>query len=128
MNHLIKNYPFTWLVILVMLYLSFFTPPETKLNTVPFIDKWTHLCMYGGLVIVIWFEYLRKHKTLTPNKIIWFTIIAPITLGGIIELMQAYCTTTRSGDWLDFVANSCGVILGSIVGYYIQRPILWKKK
>ena len=30
--------------------------------------------------------------------------------------MQAYCTTTRNGDWLDFAANSTGVTLAGIVG------------
>ena len=37
-------------------------------------------------------------------------------MGGVLELMQAYCTTTRNGDWLDFAANSTGVTIAGIVG------------
>lgn len=33
-----------------------------------------------------------------------------------MELLQAYCTTTRSGEWLDFYADTVGVLLGNGVG------------
>jgi hypothetical protein len=49
-------------------------------------------------------------------------------LSGIIELLQAYATEHRGGDWLDFAANSLGVVLATLVGYYILRPIIWKQK
>ena len=42
-----------------------------------------------------------------------------------MELLQAYCTTTRSGEWLDFWADSLGVLLGTIVGLLMRR--LWFK-
>ena len=37
-------------------------------------------------------------------------------MGGLLELLQAYATTTRNGDWLDFAANTTGVTLAGIVG------------
>ena len=37
-------------------------------------------------------------------------------MGGLLELLQAYATTTRNGDWLDFAANSLGVTLGAVFG------------
>mgnify|MGYP002552457926 FL=1 len=126
MNIRLKDYPITFLVLIAIFYLSFFTPPETQLSEVPFIDKWTHICMYGGLVSIIWMEYLRKHSCIA-KQVIWICLVFPTILGGIIELMQAYCTTTRSGDWLDFLANTLGVILGNLLGYYVQRPFWWKK-
>lgn len=49
------------------------------------------------------------------------------TMSGCIELMQAYCTDTRSGDWLDFLANSIGVGLAALIGYYLLRPLIWRK-
>lgn len=51
-------------------------------------------------------------------------IIAPVAMSGCIELMQAYCTDTRSGDWLDFLANSIGVGLAALIGYYLLRPLM----
>jgi VanZ family protein len=43
-----------------------------------------------------------------------------ILLGGLIELLQAYCTTTRSGEWLDFFADSIGVLLGNAIGLLMK--------
>ena len=79
--------------------------------------------MYGGLTMVIWFEYLRLHKFIVWKKLITGGIILPIFMSGCIELLQASCTDNRSGDWLDFLANSLGVGLALPVNYYILRPI-----
>ena len=50
-----KHYPLSILVIAVICYLSFFTPPKTDMEEIPNIDKLAHLCMYGGLTLVLWF-------------------------------------------------------------------------
>ena len=43
--------------------------------------------------------------------------LAPIVMSGLIELAQAHLTGgNRSGDWLDFLANSIGVVLGNVIG------------
>ena len=48
--------------------------------------------------------------------------LAPLLMGGLIELAQAYCTGgRRSGEWLDFLANSLGVVLGTLVGLLMSR-------
>lgn len=122
----IRTYPLSIITIIVIWYLSFFTPPQTELNNVPFIDKIVHICMYGGLTMVIWFEYLRLHKFTVRKKLITGGIILPIFMSGCIELLQAACTDNRSGDWLDFLANSLGVGLALPVSYYILRPIIKK--
>jgi VanZ family protein len=82
--------------------------------------------MYGGLELVIWFEYLRSHSQINVKKIILLAIIAPIVLGGLIELAQMYLTTNRSGEWADFAADSIGVLLGAVAGNYLLRR--WIKK
>jgi len=60
----LKTYPLTLLTVAVICYLSFFTPPQTELDNISNIDKLVHTCMYGGLSIIIWWEYLRKHDTI----------------------------------------------------------------
>ena len=123
----LKKYPMTLLVILVICYLSFFKPPQTEMETIPGIDKLVHTCMYGGLCFLLWVEYLRTHREPNSRKMFWGGIILPITMSGIIELLQSYCTEHRGGDWMDFAANSLGVILAAMVGYYLLRPLIWKK-
>ncbi|SFW10846.1 hypothetical protein SAMN02910409_0222 [Prevotellaceae bacterium HUN156] len=113
---IVRKYPFSLFCILLVWVLSL-APyfPETPLDDVVFIDKWTHLVMYGGTCTVIWWEYLRHHDILNRSKLL-LTLVGMILLGGVMELLQAYCTTTRSGEWLDFWADSIGVLLGYIVG------------
>ena len=113
---IVRKYPFSLFCILLIWVLAW-APyfPETPLDDVVFIDKWTHLVMYGGTCTVIWWEYLRHHDILNRSKLL-LTLVGMILLGGVMELLQAYCTTTRSGEWLDFWADSIGVLLGYIVG------------
>ena len=126
MISILKTYPLTLLTVAVICYLSFFTPPQTELNNISNIDKLVHTCMYGGLSIIIWWEYLRKHDTICWKRFIPISVVFPIMMSGIIELLQAYCTTNRSGEWLDFAANSLGVILAFMAGNFVLRRIMKK--
>lgn len=47
---------------------------------------------------------------LLPFFILW---------GGAIELLQPY--VNRNGEWLDFAANSLGVVFGVCVGMLARR-------
>lgn len=119
MRHYFSNYKFSLLVVGVILYLSFFTPPKTELDTVTNIDKLVHICMYGGLCSVLWIEYLRTHATINRLRTLIGAVVLPILLSGVIELLQEYATTNRSGDWADMIANSTGALLAAIAGYRI---------
>jgi hypothetical protein len=46
-----------------------------------------------------------------------------IILGGLVELGQAYCTTTRSGEWLDLAANATGCTIGAVIGLLMKKAI-----
>ena len=122
----IKHYPVSLLIVAVIGYLSFFTPPKTDLNEIPYLDKVVHLCMYGGLSTLLWVEYLLRHRRLDKRHLVTGAILCPILMSGVIELLQATCTDTRSGDWLDFAANCTGVAIASLLGYYLWRPLIWK--
>lgn len=104
----IKSHPISVILILVIWYLSLFTPPKIELANVRFIDKWAHLLMYGSLVFVLWMEDWRARKTFTSMPRALALYIGPVAMSGLIELAQAYCTTNRSGDWLDLAANAIG--------------------
>lgn len=127
-TYYLKRYPLSTICIILIWTLSllpFF--PETPLDDVAFIDKWTHLVMYGGTCVVIWCEYLRhcKKEARRPNlRALAMAMLCMILLGGLMELLQVYATTTRSGEWLDFFADSLGVLLGSGIGWlwYLIQP------
>ena len=103
------HYPLSVLCIALIGVLSL-TPffPETPLDDVAFIDKWTHMVMYGGTCSVIWWEYLRSHRRIDRLRLLLWAVAGMVMLGGLMELMQAYCTTTRSGEWLDSSGSTSG--------------------
>jgi len=119
----LRRYPFTLLLAVVIVFLSLIPIPDIKMPVqVPLADKWTHMVMYGVLTLVIWFDYRRAHQKKNAWRLLLFAFLAPIVMGGLLELMQAYLTTCRSGDWLDFVANSIGVCIGTVGGLLIRLP------
>lgn len=118
--HLVRFYPFSMVCIAIIWILCFMTVPSSPLDDVAFIDKWTHIVMYAGTCSVIWIEYLRKHDMINRRRLFILAWAAPVMMSGIIELLQAYCTGgRRSGDWIDFVANTAGATLALCAG------ILW---
>ncbi|MCD8296041.1 MAG: VanZ family protein [Prevotella sp.] len=115
-----KRYPLSCLCVVVIWILCFCTPPHTPLDNVKFIDKWTHITMYAGTGIVIWYEYLKKHDRLNKIKLFVWAWLAPILMSGAIEILQEYCTNgRRSGDWLDFAANASGATLAAFIGILV---------
>lgn len=56
-----------------------------------------------------------------------YCILLPACMSGFIEVLQAYCTTNRSGEWLDFAANCFGITLGFLVIKFIIHKLLHKK-
>lgn len=120
---LLKRYPLTLLCVAAIWYLCFFKPPTMRLSHTPFIDKWVHIAMYAGTCTVLWWEYLRSHARRRGRALLAWAVAAPILMSGLIELLQAGLTTTRSGDWWDLAANTIGVLLAAAVG----RGLLWHR-
>lgn len=124
MLYYIKKYPVSLLVILAVVYLSFFKPPSTDLSTIPNLDKVVHLCMYFGMSGILWLEFLRAHrKQVAPLWHAWVgAFLCPVLFSGVVELLQEYCTTYRGGDWMDFAANTTGALLASLVArFWLMR-------
>ena len=117
----IRRHPISVILILVIWYLSLFTPPKTELANVRFIDKWAHLLMYGSLAFVLWMEdwRVRKASPSMPRAL----YIGPVAMSGLIELAQAYCTTDRSGDWLDLAAKAIGALAGIVLSGMLTRKM-----
>ena len=117
MAHYVKKYPFNVCCLVLIWGLSLFPIAEVEpLEGVPFVDKWTHVVMYGGTCCVIWTEYVRSHLSLDGEKLLFYAWLLPILMSGVLELLQEYATTYRSGEWLDMAANSTGVTLAVAYG------------
>ena len=128
-SFLINNF---WSVLAtVLIFVASTVPvPETDLDGVPLIDKWVHFIMYAGLACAVWFDIYRHRysRHVGLQELLW-TVAFPIIFGGSIELVQRYLTTCRSGEWLDFLADTIGVIaipIGLTMRLFARR-LSWPK-
>ena len=115
---MLKKYPLSFVLIIVIWVVCLIPIPDTPLSDFDLADKWTHFVMYGVFSFVVCYEHKR---------ISWHTIVLPILMGGMIELAQVYLTTCRSGEWLDLLANSIGVIIGN-TAYFLVKGLKSKVK
>ena len=121
-KYILTKYPFSCIIVIGTWILCFMTIPETPLSSVRFIDKWTHSLMYLVLGLSISLEYLRNTKQPSPKFIIVWVWFLPIIMGGLIEVLQSYCTNgNRSGEWLDFFADAIGSTIAVLIGILLVR-------
>jgi VanZ family protein len=132
MLYFIKKYPFSLILIGTVVFLSLLKPPAIADPPFPGWDKFVHFCMYGGISGILWleffFNYRYEQEKMKPWKVVVGAILCPVLLGGLMELGQMYLTSYRSGNWLDFMANAGGILVASLIAWYLLRPLIFKKK
>jgi len=103
-----------------ILYLSLIKTPKA---TIQFhhLDKLQHALAYFILTISWLFAFYGKNK----KRII---ICSCIFYGILIEILQETLTEYRTGDSLDIIANSTGVLLGLLLFNQLFKKIEVKKQ
>lgn len=91
--------------------------PKSDIGFFPNSDKIYHLFAYFSLAISWLFSFLKKQN----SKFI--IALGCIIYGIIIEVLQNTLTTYRTGDYLDVLANTLGVVLGLVVFNLIFKKI-----
>lgn len=117
LRRLSRYFLLTLCVAAVVLVLCLMPIEDPPLKDVRFIDKWTHMVLFGGMCAVMLVEMTLSGR----NDCRWVAPIAAGGLGGVVELLQAYCTTYRSGEWLDFVADAVGAVLVFLFALCLQH-------
>ena len=86
-----------------------FIPTTSWLELLSF-DKFVHASIFF-ILSCLWLIVGFKSNKLSLITVI-FIILVCISYGGLLEIMQAKVFSERSGDWLDFIANSFGCLIG----------------
>lgn len=104
----------------LLIFIGCFTPAnELPKVDVPFIDKWTHLVLFGGFT----FFWLCTYPRITFGWLIKLFLLAT-AMGAAIELLQGLLTFLgRSMEFLDAVADSLGALLGITLFSLIARLV-----
>ena len=63
MKTILRQYPLTILLALAIWVVCLIPVPETPLNEISFIDKWTHFVMYAVLTLVLLYEHRRACRS-----------------------------------------------------------------
>ncbi|MCC9042663.1 VanZ family protein [Myroides sp. M-43] len=111
-------------VVLAACLLSSDTIAKAPRFDIPYKDKLAHFTFYF-VFSVIWFVYYVKSNPKTSRiklSIRIFTIA--VLMGGLVELLQYFFTSSRSAEWADELANS----LGSLFGVLLCLTLFRKKK
>jgi len=121
----LKQYWLSIAFIVVIIVLCFINPPEIPiLRPMTNFDKLVHFLMFFGLSGIIFFDnsfYFKKR--VFRRSIFWGSFLFPVSLSGGIEIAQEYLTTTRTGDWMDFLFDVIGVLLGCLICLIINRNL-----
>jgi VanZ family protein len=118
-----QNYWKSIAVICTILYLSFASPSTfEELPSFKNQDKLAHVLIYFGLAVVLIYEY-RQHKkdNIHSLSFVFVCLFFPIILGGIIEILQEYFFSPRTGSWLDWFSNILGVLFGWLLMTLLKK-------
>ena len=91
-------------------------PPVLSLG-----DKVLHGLMYTVLAVAWMVPVAQLQISNFRFQISNYSIVclAVTAYGALMELLQFYCTRTRSGEWLDVLADFVGALIGvAIVGVF----------
>lgn len=81
---------------------------------IPHFDKFVHFCLFSGLVSITLFDTRRK-----PEWRNWI-IFSILGYGISIEVFQGLFLPYRTGNLLDVIADTAGVIAG-VLSYRIYK-------
>lgn len=126
MRNFIRNYPLSLLFTVFIWVICLIPIPETPLDNVHLIDKWTHIALYFLLSSIIGHEFFMAKKRVgkkpLPRQLLLWEWLLPVVMGGLVEIVQATCTDgVRNGDWLDFLADAIGSTVALLIGCVLLK-------
>ncbi|MGL4993740.1 MAG: VanZ family protein [Bacteroidales bacterium] len=114
-----KRYLLVLLIYAIVLFLSLTANPNVVgIPLFKHADKVAHFGFYAFITFVSYWSL--KGSTMSRRWKLCIIVGVPILFGGYLEIMQSLFFSPRTGDWYDFAANTCGVI----IGYYTARMLL----
>ncbi len=86
------------------------------------LDKFAHFTFFLVLSFTLGHDLWVQRVDFSTKKMKLWAILVPILYGGLIEIMQATLTTTRSGD----VEDLCFDSLGTLCGFFLAKKFVPK--
>ncbi|MES2574546.1 MAG: VanZ family protein [Bacteroidota bacterium] len=95
----------------LILFFCLVNSNELKQITIPNFDKVIHV-FFHFVFTALWFLFFKKKlNDSSKYKVFTISVVLSLFFGILIELLQQYFTTTRTGDIFDIMANLLGALL-----------------
>ncbi len=128
MKRLLRN--IIWaIIIFILCSIPGDTLPSSSFIKIPHFDKLVHFGMFFILAIFIISE-LNYQTKWNQFKVALVTLTIVVVYGGVIEILQQNYFTNRSGDYIDFIADSLGAVVAILTFPFLkkQKDLLLNRK
>ena len=99
--------------------------PEVGWLNFPNIDKFVHVVLFGGLTLLFCLPYSKTGFSFLKKRNIFIRISLSMILWGLmIEVIQKFFVPGRDFEWLDWLADSVGVL----VAFWICIKVIKSQK
>lgn len=114
----------SWIVVSAIAYGCLLREPLYLLPPIEHEDKWIHWLAFMTLTIVLLWD---SHKMGLKTWNMWVVAsVIPVIYGGFIEILQEKFLYPRTGDWIDWLADCIGVIMG--IGLWLIRQKWYERR
>ena len=119
MNRQIRNWLSFMPAVLVaagIAVVSLWENPQVP-QQMPLNDKWLHGLMYVVLAVATMSAVVYTRRT----RAIWYIVVCLLVTfyGAIMEILQRFCTLSRSGEMADLYADFAGSLVGVLIVAFI---------
>lgn len=101
-------------------------PAQDEPVNIPYFDKIVHFLMYFVFSVIYISEKFSASNNCRrrplPTYIIAFVL--SLVIGGMIELIQAYMTNYRSGEFLDWFSDIAGCLSAIVITEFVRLAFL----
>ncbi|MBN2521565.1 MAG: VanZ family protein [Bacteroidales bacterium] len=122
---LIKSFwkPVLWgIAIIILSLMSGNDVKKISIFNFEHADKIVHFIMYFVFSFFLFESFMKYFKTkINPVRKIVYVITISVLFGIIMEILQIILVVNRSGEILDFIANTTGSVLALVSFKYIQN-------
>lgn len=111
-----KFFPFCWTVLIIfLLCMPGSLVPSTGIFTLPHLDKYVHVFLFGMHVLLWSWHYVTGASLPVARRVIVANVLFTIALGVALEYVQGSgWVSNRTFDVYDIVADSIGAVAAGL--------------
>ena len=107
------------LVICIIAYGCLLRKPLYMLPPIENGDKWAHWLVFMVLTLVLLWD--SKKADLQSWRMWVLAMVFPVVYGGFIEILQELYFYPRTGDWVDWLYDTIGMLIGVTIWWIGQK-------